>query len=74
MLALCFRLCRFCVSDYVGFIKKVMKQLQHPRYQQVKKVDIDLQQLDVSDTPHPGSGECICVQYGRLYVQEVMGV
>ncbi|KAK2159516.1 hypothetical protein LSH36_151g00044 [Paralvinella palmiformis] len=40
--------------DYVGFIKKVMKQMQHPKYTQIKKVDVDLQQLepDTEGPPH----------------------
>jgi nucleoside phosphorylase len=32
--------------DYVGFIKKVMKQLQQPRYVLIRRTDCDLRQLD----------------------------
>ncbi|XP_063226485.1 uncharacterized protein LOC134533133 isoform X2 [Bacillus rossius redtenbacheri] len=36
--------------DYVGFIKKVMKQLQHG-YRNIKKVEVTLTQLDEVETP-----------------------
>jgi len=32
--------------DYVGFIKKVMKQMQHPQYTPMKKMEVDLRPLD----------------------------
>lgn len=32
--------------DYVGFIKRVMKQLQQPSYTVIKRIDVDLRQLD----------------------------
>jgi len=32
--------------DYVGFIKKVMKQLQQPPYNVIKRIDVDMRQLD----------------------------
>jgi hypothetical protein len=34
------------IVDYVGFIKKVMKQLQQPRYLLIRRIDVDLRQLD----------------------------
>ena len=37
------------VLDYVGFIKRVMKQLQHPRYNQIKRTDVDLRQLNENE-------------------------
>lgn len=37
------------VIDYVGFIKKVMKQLQNPRYVLINRTDVDLRQLDDSE-------------------------
>ena len=39
----------FSVLDYVGFIKRVMKQLQHPRYNQIKRTDVDLRQLNENE-------------------------
>lgn len=42
--------------DYVGFIKKVMKQMQVEKYRQMKKVEVDLQQLDVNEEPPPSPG------------------
>jgi len=44
------------VTDYVGFIKKVMKQLQNPRYMLIQRADVDLRQLDDSEllTAAPG--------------------
>jgi hypothetical protein len=32
--------------DYVGFIKKVMKQMQQPQYVPMKKMEVDLRPLD----------------------------
>lgn len=32
--------------DYVGFIKRVMKQLQLPQYNHMKRIDVDLRPLD----------------------------
>jgi len=32
--------------DYVGFIKKVMKQVQHPRYVLIRRTDVDMRQMD----------------------------
>jgi len=32
--------------DYVGFIKKVMKQVQHPRYTLIRRTDVDMRQMD----------------------------
>jgi len=34
------------ISDYVGFIKKVMKQIQNPHYILIQRTDVDLRQLD----------------------------
>lgn len=42
--------------DYVGFIKKVMKQLQQDKYIQIQKVDVDLMQLEESEAPPPSPG------------------
>jgi len=44
------------VTDYVGFIKKVMKQLQNPHYVLIQRTDVDLRQLDDSEllTAAPG--------------------
>ncbi|KAK7045742.1 hypothetical protein SK128_003727 [Halocaridina rubra] len=36
--------------DYVGFIKKIMKMMQH-KYKTVSKVEIELKQLEESDKP-----------------------
>ncbi|GAB1608339.1 uncharacterized protein LOC115212809 isoform X4 [Argonauta hians] len=37
--------------DYVGFIKKCMKQMQGPNYTQIKRVELSMQQLDQSEAP-----------------------
>ncbi|XP_019867594.2 uncharacterized protein LOC109596484 isoform X2 [Aethina tumida] len=36
--------------DYVGFIKKIMKLMQH-NYQTIKKVEVELKQLEESEVP-----------------------
>ncbi|XP_068205100.1 uncharacterized protein [Palaemon carinicauda] len=36
--------------DYVGFIKKIMKMMQH-KYQNISKIEIELRQLEESDKP-----------------------
>ena len=48
------------LTDYVGFIKKVMKLLQtSPRYMQIKKVDVDLVQLEESEAVPPSPGKLL---------------
>ncbi|CAI9725011.1 XP_014776439.1PREDICTED: uncharacterized protein LOC106873546 isoform X2 [Octopus vulgaris] len=37
--------------DYVGFIKKCMKQMQGPIYTQIRRVELSMQQLDQSEAP-----------------------
>ncbi|KAI8767446.1 hypothetical protein BgiBS90_029594, partial [Biomphalaria glabrata] len=37
--------------DYVGFIKKCMKQMQSPRYLLARKVDLEVEHLDAADAP-----------------------
>ncbi|XP_069121899.1 uncharacterized protein [Argopecten irradians] len=37
--------------DYVGFIKKCMKQMQRPEYTLAKKVDLEIKLLDEEDAP-----------------------
>ena len=41
--------------DYVGFIKKIMKLLQHD-FPQLKKVEIEMKQLGQSNQPLPTTG------------------
>ena len=41
------------LSDYVGFIKKVMKQMQQPKYNQMKKIDVDLSPLEHTESGPP---------------------
>lgn len=36
--------------DYVGFIKKIMKMMQH-KYKMISKVEVELKQLEESDKP-----------------------
>lgn len=46
--------------DYVGFIKKVMKQVQHPNYILIRRTDVDMRQLDAQElaqTVAPGKQE-----------------
>lgn len=40
-------------ADYVGFIKKVMKQLQVPQYMKIKRIDVDMSQLDEVEAQNP---------------------
>ena len=42
--------------DYVGFIKKIMKLMQH-EYPGMKKVEVELKQLEQSSEPPPNAGE-----------------
>ncbi|ELU00418.1 hypothetical protein CAPTEDRAFT_151003 [Capitella teleta] len=42
--------------DYVGFIKRVMKQVQNPKYLAIKKVDVDLMQLEDQQAPPASPG------------------
>ncbi|KAK7092325.1 uncharacterized protein [Littorina saxatilis] len=37
--------------DYVGFIKKCMKQMQDERYKLAKKIDLEIQHLDKGEAP-----------------------
>ncbi|XP_060070800.1 uncharacterized protein LOC132550724 isoform X3 [Ylistrum balloti] len=37
--------------DYVGFIKKCMKQMQKPEYKLAQKVDLEIKLLDEEDAP-----------------------
>ena len=41
--------------DYVGFIKKIMKLMQHD-YPQLKKVEVEMKQLGQSSQPPPNTG------------------
>ena len=36
-------------TDYVGFIKKVMKQMQLPQYTPMKKMEVDMRPLDAEE-------------------------
>ena len=46
----------FLSSDYVGFIKKCMKQMQGPRYSLAKKIDLEIQHLEKGEAPtSPGN-------------------
>ena len=50
----CYSVCFFLI-DYVGFIKKCMKLMQKPDYNQAKKIDLEIQQLDDAEAPRtPG--------------------
>lgn len=39
------------LSDYVGFIKKCMKQMQKPEYKLAKKIDLEIRQLTEQEAP-----------------------
>jgi hypothetical protein len=43
---------KICTLDYVGFIKKVMKLLQHG-FPSIRKVEVTLAQLEESQAPPP---------------------
>ena len=36
-------------TDYVGFIKKVMKQMQQQQYTPMKKMEVDMRPLDAEE-------------------------
>ena len=38
-------------TDYVGFIRRCMKQMQKPDYNQARKINIEIEQLDDEDMP-----------------------
>jgi hypothetical protein len=42
--------------DYVGFIKKVMKQMQQPQYTPMKKMEVDLRPLDEQEEKAANEG------------------
>nr|CAD7399534.1 unnamed protein product [Timema cristinae] len=54
--------------DYIGFIKKVMKLLQHG-YSSVKKVEVTLTQLDEVETPpnRPSRLDAVLITLGTRY-------
>nr|CAD7445439.1 unnamed protein product [Timema bartmani] len=54
--------------DYVGFIKKVMKLLQHG-YSSLKKVEVTLTQLDEVETPpnRPSRLDAVLITLGTRY-------
>ncbi|CAH1774230.1 unnamed protein product [Owenia fusiformis] len=56
--------------DYVGFIKKVMKQLQDAKYTQIKKVDCELTPLASSDEPPPSPGKKVDTRPKEVIMQE----
>jgi hypothetical protein len=43
--------------DYVGFIKKVMKQMQLPQYTPMKKMEVDLRPLDEVEEKKANEGK-----------------
>lgn len=46
----------YLLTDYVGFIKKCMKQMQKPDYHLARKVDLEIKQLDENEAPlSPGN-------------------
>lgn len=45
-----------CLVDYVGFIKKVMKQMQLPQYTNMKRIDVDLRPLEELEGQAPNTG------------------
>jgi len=47
------------VADYVGFIKKVMKQLQAPQYAPMKKMEVDMRPLDAEEEKAKEGQDCI---------------
>lgn len=50
-------------TDYVGFIKKCMKQMQRQQYKLARKIDLEVERLDAADMPmSPGRLLCyICL-------------
>lgn len=39
------------IADYVGFIKKCMKQMQKTEYKLAKKIDLEIRQLSDQEAP-----------------------
>lgn len=50
------------VADYVGFIKKCMKQMQKNEYKLAKKIDLEIRQLSDQEAPlTPGNQKRHCL-------------
>lgn len=45
--------CDFTPTDYVGFIKRVMKQVQRPAYADIKHFEVDLTPLEEAEVVAP---------------------
>lgn len=45
--------CDFASTDYVGFIKRVMKQVQRPAYADIKHFEVDLTPLEEAEVVAP---------------------
>ena len=56
--------------DYVGFIKKIMKLLQHD-YPMLRKVEVELKQLGQSSQPPPDTGLNIIYIILLFYEDEI---
>nr|CAD7258564.1 unnamed protein product [Timema shepardi] len=56
------------MPNYIGFIKKVMKLLQHG-YSSLKKVEVTLTQLDEVETPpnRPSRLDAVLITLGTHY-------
>ncbi|RUS74421.1 hypothetical protein EGW08_017815 [Elysia chlorotica] len=53
--------------DYVGFIKKCMKQMQSDRYRLARKVDLEVEHMDASDAPtSPGHSQAMFEGYNKV--------
>lgn len=46
----------YCLVDYVGFIKKVMKQMQLQQYASTKRIDVELRPLEELEGQAPNTG------------------
>lgn len=52
--------------DYVGFIKKIMKLMQH-EYPTLRKIEVELKQLGQSSQPPPDTGIIMTFYFVLLY-------
>lgn len=52
----------FQFADYVGFIKKLMKLMQH-RYPSVRRLEIELRQLEAAAPARPCKSVNLCTFY-----------
>ncbi|XP_053408741.1 uncharacterized protein LOC123559375 isoform X2 [Mercenaria mercenaria] len=62
-------------KDYVGFIRKCMKQMQKPEYSLARKINLEIELLDDESAPHSPDSPIAENGYGKgLTADELMGL